>query len=150
MRQATRILTFTCAAVAAAFSQTGRVSGPVTGYVYDAHSRGMRPVLGLPGASLLGERMGFGFDVKAVTVSPRLDGAIATAADGGTHFLRIDDGVMTEAPAGDIGANAQSVVFSPGGGAAALYAGNSVQVVTGLPGSPKLRSTISLGSLAAR
>jgi len=94
--------------------------------------------------------MGFGFDVKSVTVSPRLDGAIATATDGGAHFLRIDDGALTEAPAGDIGANAQSIVFSPGGSAAALYSGNSVQVVTGLPSAPKLRSTISVGSQAAR
>lgn len=149
MRLTTKILILSCTAAAAMFAQQGRLAGPVTGYVFDSAVRGIRPVMGVPGASMLGDRIALGYDVRTAAVSPRLDAAIAVADDGSVHFLRIDDGTVSELPvAGDV--LAQAVVFSPGGSAAALYSNDGIQVVTGLPGSPKLRGTIHLGAQAGR
>ncbi len=149
MRQASRILSILCVGAAAAAAQQGRLSGPVTGYVFDGPSKAFRAVLGMPGASILGDRIPLGYETRSVTVSPVLDSAIAIGTDGAVHFLRIDDGAVSERAASGLDP-AQAAVFSPGGSAAALFSNQTLQVVTGLPDSPKLRSTISLGAQPGR
>jgi hypothetical protein len=150
MRHITRILTIAGAAVAALLAQQGRIAGPVTGYVFDASSRAIRPVLGVPGASVLGDKVALGYTARTVAVSPRLDAAIVIAEDRAVHFLLIDEGAVSEVAATGLDGTAQAAVFSPNGSAAALLNNNAVQIVTGLPGAPKLRSTLSLGAQSGR
>ena len=68
-------------------AQTSQISGPVTGYTFDAAARGLRPILGIPGASLLGDPLNFGFEVASVAVAPHQDAAFVTAGDQTFHLF---------------------------------------------------------------
>src|SRR5262249_24194041 len=139
-----RTLAFASLAALLEAQSQGTISGPVAGYVCDKASQALRPVVGLPGASLLGAPLSFGYNVTAAFVAPTVDSALAVAADGSTHMFQIQGGNLQEVsvdglPAAGLGF---TVVFSPSGKAAALYAGNSVQVVTGLPNSPMVAGNV--------
>src|SRR5579863_7586268 len=51
-------------------AQQATLGGPVAGYVFDPAARVVRPVQGVPGASVLGDPVNFGSDVAAAFVSP--------------------------------------------------------------------------------
>jgi DNA-binding beta-propeller fold protein YncE len=133
-----------CAAVLAAWAQQGRVAGPVSGFVFDAAARAVRPVLGIPGAAVVGDPLALGYDIQSAWFAPRLDSAIAVAADGAVHVVRLDSGTAAERPANGITVVPQMVAFSPLGSAAALFAGGKLQVVTGLPDAPRGAVTLDL------
>jgi hypothetical protein len=145
MRTAIWSLTFFCALAANGFAQQGRLAGPVAGFVFDAPAQALRPVLGVPGASVLGEKMNLGFEVKFAAVSPRLDAAIAIATDGMAHFLALADGQASDRTAG-LSISARTAVFSPSGSAAALVSTDGIKIVTGLPSAPRLSSTLAPGA----
>src|ERR1700686_4607126 len=88
-------LAFTALALQA---QTSQISGPVSGYVFDGSARALRPILAIPGASLLGGPVNFGFDLTSACVAPRQDAAFVIAADQSVHLFRIDSGAVTERP----------------------------------------------------
>jgi len=131
------------------FAQQGRVAGPVAGYVFDGAARVVRPVLGIPGASVLGEPVDLGIAVATASVAPRLDSLLAVAADGSFHIFNLTAGAAKEAGVSGIAASPERIAFSPTGSAAALYAGGKIQIVTGLPASPAAGSTFDLSSLLA-
>jgi len=133
-----------CLAAPLVHAQQGRVAGPVAGYVFDSAARALRPVLGIPGASLLGDPVSLGMDLASAAVSPWLDSVLAVAADGSFHIFTLNNGTVGEVPVNGITAAPERVVFSPVGSAAALYAGGRIQVVTGLPASPTPGSTFDL------
>src|SRR5581483_4409199 len=112
--------------------------------VFDGTARALRPILGLPGASLLGNPVGFGFDATAAFIAPRQDAAFAVSSDGSFHLFRLDAGNVTEQSFNGIGSTPDRVVFSPSGTAAALYAGGSIAVVKGLPASPVIAGGVDL------
>jgi hypothetical protein len=124
--------------------QQGQLSGPVAGFVFDGAGRVLRPIQGIPGASLLGDPMSFGFDLAAVYVSPRQDSALVVGADQSLHFFGINAGATTEISLGGLTGVPQSVVFSPSGTAAALFALGKVRVLTGLPNAPTLAATVTI------
>jgi WD40 repeat protein len=134
-------LAFTALALQA---QTSQISGPVSGYVFDGAARALRPILGIPGASLLGDPVNFGFDITSAFVAPRQDAAFVIASDQSVHLFRIDSGAVTERPVDSLAGAPQRVIFSPSGTAAALYAGGSIEVVKGLPGSPAVAGGFDL------
>jgi hypothetical protein len=167
-----KILTFASLAALLEAQTQGTINGPVAGYVFDKASQSLRPVLGLPGSSLLGSPVSFGFHVSAAFVAPRLDTALAVASDGTFHLFRIQNGAVQEVSLSGLGpqgktANTASldlelaqrsgrshgpsflVSFSPSGSAMALYAAGAVQIVTGLPGSPTIAGSVSLRSVGA-
>ncbi len=50
--------------------------GPVAGYVFDSSgTKSCAPIQGVPGASLLGDPVNFGFNLAAAYVSPGQDSA---------------------------------------------------------------------------
>lgn len=118
--------------------QDSQIAGPVSGYVFDRAARGLRPILGIPGASIIGNPVDFGLEVSAAYVAPRQDAAFVTAADGTFHLFRIGAGKATELILNGLTGAPDRVVFSPSGMAAALYAGGAVQIVNGLPDSPAI------------
>ena len=133
-----------------AFAQQGHIAGPVSGYVFDRAGRTLRPVVGVPGASVIGGPIDLGFPASNVWVAPRLDSAVAVAADGSLHFLRIDSGAAAELSFNGATIAPQSVVFSPSGSAAALFARNRATIITGLPDAPVTAGTIDLAAELAR
>jgi hypothetical protein len=127
-------------------AQQSKLSGPVAGFVFDGPGHAVRPIQGVPGASLLGDPVNFGFDLTAAYVSPRQDSAFVVGADQSLHLFRIDSGTVTEIGLGGLSGPPQSVVFSPSGTAAALFALGKARVLTGLPDNPKLVATVSIPS----
>ena len=129
------------------FAQQGKISGPVSGYVFDASAHVLRSILGIPGAALFGSPVDFGMSVTAVSVAPRGDTAFVTASDGTFHLFQIAAGAASEINVDGLSGAPDTVVFSPAGSAAALYTGGAVQVITGLPASPSVAGQVDLSAL---
>ena len=136
-----------CLAAPLAFAQQGRVEGPVAGYVFDGGSQALRPVLGIPGASVLGDPVNLGTALASGAVSPRLDSVLAVATDGTFHLYALNAGSASEVPVNGVPFVPERIVFSPTGSAAALYGGGRIQVVTGLPGAPKPGNNFDISAL---
>src|SRR2546421_9030504 len=56
------------------------IGGPVLGFIPDAGGTAIRPVLGIPGASILGERLELTVDIRGALISPKQDYAISYRA----------------------------------------------------------------------
>ena len=120
--------------VLAAYGQPRQVSGPVAGYVFDGAA--LRPITGVMGGATLGDALSLGIAPRAAVVSPQLDSALVTAADGSLHLFQLSGLSATEVAWSTAPASAQRVVYSPSGMAAAIYATGRVLVVSGLPNAP--------------
>jgi DNA-binding beta-propeller fold protein YncE len=132
----------TCGLLAA--QPQGTLTGPVAGFVFDGSGLVLRPIHGVPGASLLGDPVSFGIDVSAVFVAPRQDSAIVVGADQSLHLFQLNSGSPTEVSLGGLTGAPDRVVFSPSGTAAALMSGGSARVLTGLPNAPTLAGTVKV------
>jgi hypothetical protein len=134
--------------------QSQPATGPVLGYIWDSSSQGLRPVQGLPGASILG--------TATVSASGRSAAIIATASSGASGmalFLDATGGVFQSPLSGGAltkiasvpGANALALSNA---GSYALVTGESASgvniasVISGLPQSPAARS-LDVSTLAA-
>jgi hypothetical protein len=134
-----------------AYAQQGHVTGPQMGYVFDGPARAVRPVLGVPGSSVMGGALQFGYDLAAVSISPSADWGVATAADGALHFVRFSGGSAAEISFSGSSVKPDRVVFSPSGASVALIAGGHVQTFSGFPSSATLVATMDLvGATAQR
>jgi hypothetical protein len=131
-----------CVAAGSLCAQQGRIAGPTSGLVFDPHSRGLRQVIGIPGAGTIGAPVGFAKDLTAAWVSPSLDSAIGMATDGSLRIYRIGPDSTTEISLDGIDKGPQNVIFSPSGSAALLQSARGMHVVTGLPDAPKVAGTI--------
>jgi hypothetical protein len=127
----------------------GTIIGPVGGYVFDKAAHALRPVLGLPGASLLSSPIKWRYRVDRAFIAPKLDSAVGVTSEGAFRLFRIHDGLVTEmaidglASAGSL----YSVTFSPSGSSVALYSGNRVQLISGLADAPVLGGSIDLSAV---
>jgi hypothetical protein len=139
-----RIFGLVLAAGGVLAAQQGSLSGPVAGFIYDSPGRALRPIQGVPGASLIGDPITLGLDLTAASVSPRQDSAFVVSADGMLHLFRLTSAGPAEISLGGISFIPQRVVFSPAGTAAALFTPGKVQVFQGLPGAPALAGAIKL------
>jgi hypothetical protein len=127
-------------------AQQSRVEGPISGYVFDSSARALRPILGVPGASLFGAPLDFGFAISSAYAAPRQDAAFVVAADGSLHVFSLSSGAAAEQSVSNLVKSPESVVFSPSGTSAALYAGGSIEVVTGFPKSVTVSGGLNLPS----
>lgn len=124
-----------------AVAQTGGLSGPVLGYVPE--SGALRPILGIPGAAVLGQPLALGFETALLSVAPRQDYALAVAAQGEVKIIPLSGDFAARAVEAALAAP-DRVIFSPTGTAALLVrsSDSAAQVLTGLPDSPR---TVALG-----
>ncbi len=135
---------------APALSSSGPIRGPILGYVFEARSRNLKPLLGLPGASHIGTPLLLGQRLAFAEVSSSQDYALAVEAVSGE--LRLID-LRAEFPAlrpiAGVGLGVDRIVFSPGGASAALYGRQSrqVQLLAGLPEEPSSEGKIDLTQL---
>lgn len=125
-------------------AQSSQLAGPVSGYVFDQAASGLRPVLGIPGSSLLGDPLDFGFGVSSAVIAPLQDSALVTAANRSLHLFRLRAGAASETIVNGLESPAQRVVFSPSGTAAALYAHGLIQILTGLPDAPAIAGSVDV------
>lgn len=131
------------------WGQQGQVAGPVAGYAFDSTAHLVRPVLGIPGASLMGAPLTFAYSLISVTVSPRGDTAVAIDAGGTPHLVALAAGTANEISFNGLAPRPDRVVYSPSGVSVALVAGGSAQVVTGLGTSPSMAGVVALSAAAS-
>jgi hypothetical protein len=130
--------------------QQGPIRGPMLGYVFDPDSAGIRPLLGIPGASYVGNTLPIGFTPEFVEVSPNHDYALGVEAGTGELF-RID--LRPELPAAERLTAATSgvdrIFYSPSGKAVALYyrQPKQVEILTGLPDEASRLGRIDLAGM---
>jgi hypothetical protein len=159
---AMRILLSGCLLACGLYGQAGKIVAPSSGYVFDPSAHTLRRIQGIPGASLIGAAVDFGFPVSAANVAPRLDSALVLASGGTAHLFRLTaDGAVVEQTVeqtveGIVDRTADGLLpplrmlFSPSGSSAALYSPGSVQVLKGLPDAPALAATIDLRTIDLR
>lgn len=129
------------------FGQQGKVQGPVAGYVFDSGAHAVRPILGIPGASILGDPVDLGFSAIRAAVSPAQEAVLAIAADGSLHAFQLSAGAASEVAVNGFSVAPERIVFSPSGSAAAVYGGGRIQVMTGIGSSPHAGSTFDISAL---
>jgi hypothetical protein len=143
-----RTLLFGLLACVPVSAQSGSVSAPVMGYAFDGTARAIRPIRGIPGASLLGEGIDAGFPVAMAAIAPSQDFALAVAA--GESRLRLLPLSATSSgdplPQNTLAAPSR-IRFSASGSAALLFQdAGRLQSISGLPGHPSVRD-IDLSAL---
>jgi hypothetical protein len=122
------------------------IGAPRLGFLYDIPTRSFRQISGVPGAATLEPGMRFGFTPDRVVIAGQKQYVLATGSDdefvrilllaGSDLTTRILDGVLKPS----------RVVLSPSDLAGAFYhdVTGRVQIVTGLPDSPKLIHEFSI------
>jgi len=126
--------------IGAAAADSGKVRGPVAGYILDARARSLRPVNGIPGGATLGPPLQLGFRLNLAAVSAEKDFAVVTEfrkAAAPVLVKALSSGSPVIVPlAGSIQATALDL--SDGGNAVVVssVAGGRLQLITGLPDSP--------------
>ena len=126
------------------------MQAPLLGFVYSAERSELRPILGILGASLFGGPISVPAGVTAVYFAPRQNYALLAHRFVGSIGLMTFQGAKGSAVA-VCGAISQPdlVTFNPSGGAAVLYSRRAerIQVITGLPGSPRVGRVIASSEL---
>lgn len=130
-------------------AQQGTLSGPLAGFVFDSSARALRPIQGVPGASVVGDPIGFGFNVSSAWVAPGQDSAVVVGTDQSLHFFLLNGGNPAEVSLGGLSGVPESVVFSPSGTAAVLVAQGAGRVLSGLPNAPTLAGTVRVPATGA-
>jgi len=127
-------------------SLTAGMQTPVLGFVSSAGTGELRSLVGIPGASALGEPLAVPTGVLSVYFAPGQSYALLAPKTGNSLGLMTFQGVDEQAVVPVCGAIRQPdiVAFSPGASTAALYSKTEgrLQVVTGLPDSPQLARVI--------
>jgi hypothetical protein len=145
-----RLILILCAGSMAGWADNNAaVRGPVTGYIFDAQARAIRPMMGLPGAAYLGAPLVSGVD--AASVSP--DGSAAMTVQGGQLTFYQGFGSARPAVVPVKGAVAAGYfAWSPSSTAAAVYspAAKQAQVFTNLLAAPPAGAAIDLSGLAGQ
>lgn len=122
------------------------LQGPVLGLVFDASVKGVRPVLGFPGAASLGAPLAGPLALDHAFLAHRGGFALATDQGAGAVVEITAAGVRRLA---GVTAAPDKVVFSPSASTAALYYAERgvVEVVQHLPAAPKLTASLDLTAL---
>lgn len=121
------------------------IQGPVTGWLWDHQNEAMRPVLGIPGASILGANLESGVTL-AKAASDQRSYSLGIGAEDRQAYLQL---FRSKEPAQwlkSVPAGADRFVLSPSGDSAIFYYADSVKLalVTGLPANPRLVREIEL------
>jgi hypothetical protein len=112
------------------------IGGPILGFIPDAGGTAIRPVLGIPGASVLGERLELDVDIRGAVISPRQDYAIASRlADAQAVVIDVGADPPAVTPVTGVHPGVELIAVSPSGSVAAVYdhPSGTVQVIGGLP-----------------
>lgn len=140
---AIRLIVWMLAFTLSASAQSSLVGGPLLGFMPDGAGSTVSPILGIPGASFLGNPVALDTSFRNAVISPRQDYAIAERSEDG---LVVFVDLRTDAPAAVVVNGTRPaehlIGISPSGATAAIYDGQSrsVQVVGNLPVAPSLVS----------
>ena len=135
-----------CFAIAMTLSAAS-IQGPQLGLVFDANQKALRPILGIPGAAILGQPLDAGIEIHKTTISPHQDYALATEGEH-NQVVVVTMGRKAATPVPGVEQDPDQILLSPAGHAAALYykARNILVILTGLPGAPKVSEELYLSA----
>lgn len=147
-RKTTILLALVATASVGAAQQTSRagraadaemdapIQGPMLGFVRDAGA--LVPLLGIPGAAMMGDALDLGADVREASFSPDRDYVLALLGEDRIATLLALRSRRPARTLPDVATGADRVYLSAEGSAAALYfaARNRLQIVSGLPDNP--------------
>jgi len=119
------------------------------GLVFDPAAKALRPILGIPGAATFGTPLELGLDLRKIAISPMQDYVLATEGEH-NQVVVLAAGHTPMTPVAIHGADRgpDQIILSSGGQAAALYHKdrNRIQVVSGLPGAPRVSEELLLSA----
>ncbi len=132
------------------------VRGPSLGLVHDRTRLAVRPILGVPGAAVLGDPIDLGFEVATAAIASDGSYALLRAVDApDIRILRwTPDGPFVE-PLWGAFEQAESIFLSARASSAAIYSKETrrLQLIRGLPNEPavdrEIDLSISKGDLTA-
>jgi hypothetical protein len=115
------------------------VGGPALGFTPNADGSIIWPIIGIPGASLLGHRLTLGTIIRGSVVSPRQDYVIAIRAEDGQPIMSLLTSDAHETSSIGKRRGETVIAISPAGPVVALYNQDSkvLQVLRGLPAAPE-------------
>jgi hypothetical protein len=120
------------------------IGGPRLGYAFDPGIHALRPILGIAGASVLGEPLDAGFAIQDAAIDGQRGYALAIDRDSqGAWLIRPDQSIpVTRVPvAGEV----EAVYLSPQGVAAALLMRDGrINLVTGMVNAAFVVSELSV------
>ena len=126
------------------------LTGPIAGYVSPSSRVELRAISGVPGAYLFSDPIALPDGVTGIHLAPGQDFALIERGTAGLAILQLGGGAVTGmTPAAGAMASADWAAFSPTAAAAVLYSSASarLQVLTGLPGSPRVTLDMDAGTL---
>ena len=126
-----------------------QIRGPQLGYVFDESQGILRPILGVPGASRLGDPLNLGLSLTLAEISPKQDYALGVTQGDGMLVLVIFGEGDQPGPVqkiGSVGPGASHISLSSEGKSAAVLfpESKSLRILSGLPDSPLLTGEIDL------
>src|SRR5436190_9042251 len=134
-----------------AFAQDpGAIGGYTLGFVFDGRSSGLRPLVGIPGAAVLGAKLETGVAIRQAYLSPRQNYAVALTENGTVLVSMSSTAAPAIAPLG-LDASAEGVVaLSPDGSAGAFYNVSDavIRIVTGLPAAPNVVRSVPVAAIS--
>ena len=95
-----------------------QIRGPVTAYYFDAPSRSVRAIAGVPGAAYLSAAQDSAFDAVWMAPGGRMSLAVK---QGALWLVQYSDGGPSFTPLNGVAGDADRVIWSPDGKGAALY-----------------------------
>jgi len=119
-----------------------RISMPSLGYVFDDNSKAIRQISGVPGAASLDSAVAAGTSLDSGFVHSRARIAIANAKDGGVTLVRWT-GTPQATALGSALSRVNLAAFSRSGDSAAISDGTTLEVWSGLTGSPAQAATFN-------
>ncbi len=133
--------------------QSTLVGGPSLGFSPSADGSVVWPIIGIPGASLLGRRLAFGISISAAEVSSQHDYLVAIRTEDSQPVIsRLSSGAI--APVAIEGTRRGPTVFaiSPSGAALGVFNQDSkiLQVLRGFPATPEMVFEFDAANIAGR
>lgn len=145
------IVAVLAAELATAADAQPRMSPPSAGYIFDPEARSIRPILGSPGASVIGPALDLGISVASAVIAPRQDFAILVGAENAeVRVLRLQPDNFGSQVLRQSAPAPRLVTVSPSGGAVGFYYTETpakFQVFTHPSQEPLLAHEISMDSL---
>jgi hypothetical protein len=125
-------------------------NGPQLGYLWDAADATLRPVLGVPGSSQLGQPLTTAGVYVAAAASARSSIALLQAANGTISSMTVPQGAAQAITGATVSGVAQ-IAFSPSGLNAVVYKPGtaSLLLLSGLSGNPQVQTLPVPSSLVA-
>jgi len=128
-------------------SGLSKVGVPSMGFVYDGSQSAIRPILGLPGAAIVGAPLDPGFAVARAAVAAQRQFVLAASGDDGrARVIVVQDSGLTVRPVDGALISPDRMILSPSATSAILYRRDAarLQIVTGLPEAPVVAREIAL------